>query len=230
MSADSTAVSIRNHINRTASSATFRFLRFLIRIIGFRYFKLRHEGAEHIRRSDPFILAPVHRSHLDAPLIGSLTHRKVRYLGKEELFKPRPLGWLMRAVGTFPVRRGDADLDAMRAASELLNGGSAMLVFPEGTRQASDDIGEIFDGTAWLAARTRVDVVPIGVAGTSQALPSGAKFPKRTRVAIAVGEPLAPPARADGAKPKRADLQAWSASLREAMARQQARARELADA
>lgn len=217
-------------LNRTTSAATFRTLRFLLRTVGFRYFKLRHEGAEHIRRDGPFILAPVHRSHLDAPLIGSLTHRQVRYLGKEELFAPRPLGWLMRAVGTFPVRRGDADLDAMRAASALLNDGSAMLVFPEGTRQQGDDIGEIFDGTAWLAARTGVEVVPIGVAGTSQALPSGAKFPKRTQVAIAIGEPLAPPVAADGGKPKRADLRAWSISLRDAMARQQARARELADA
>ena len=89
-----------------------------------------------------------------------------------------------------PVRRGEADLDAMRAALQLLRDGEAMLVFPEGTRQPSDDIGPIFDGTAWLAAKSGAPVLPVGVAGTREAMPSGAKFPKRTQVAIVVGEPL----------------------------------------
>ncbi len=175
------------------------------------------------------IYAPVHRSHLDGPLIGSLTHRRVRYLGKEELFHPRPLGWFMRSVGTFPVRRGEADLDALRAALGLLQAGEAMLVFPEGTRQPSDEIGEIFDGTAWLAAKSGAPVLPIGIAGTRESMPSGAKFPKRTQVAIVVGESLEPPTGADGARARRADMTAWTATLRTAIDDCQQRARALAD-
>ena len=79
----------------------------------------------------------------------------------------------MRSLGSFPVRRGEADLDAMRVAKEMLEGGECMLVFPEGSRQEGDAIGEIYDGTAWLASMAKVPVVPVGIAGTEVAMPTG---------------------------------------------------------
>ncbi|WP_420445035.1 lysophospholipid acyltransferase family protein [Candidatus Poriferisodalis sp.] len=212
-----------------AGYRAWRATRGLIRIVLYRMFRVRATGQERLRANGPLIYAPVHRSHLDGPLVGSLTHHQVRYLGKEELFHPKPLGWFMRSIGTFPVRRGEADLDAMRAALQLLRDGAAMLVFPEGTRQPSDDIGPIFDGTAWLAAKSGAPVLPVGVAGTREAMPSGAKFPKRTQVAIVVGEPLAPPTGPDGGRARRADMTAWTATLRDALEDCQQRARALAN-
>lgn len=212
-----------------AGLLAWRAARGLIRILLFRIYRLRVTGQQSLRADGPLIYAPVHRSHLDGPLIGGLTHRRVRYLGKEELFRPKPLGWFMRSIGTFPVRRGEADLDAMRGALGLLNDGEAMLVFPEGTRQPSDDIGPVFDGTAWLAAKSGAPVLPVGIAGTREAMPSGAKFPKRTQVAIVVGEPLVPPAGPDGGRARRPDMTAWTATLREALEDCQQRARALAD-
>lgn len=212
-----------------AGLLAWRAARGLIRILLFRIFRLRATGFERLRADGPLIYAPVHRSHLDGPFIGGLTHHRVRYLGKEELFQPKPLGWFMRSIGTFPVRRGEADLDAMRAALGLLKGGEAMLVFPEGTRQPSDDIGPVFDGTAWLAAKSGAPVLPVGIAGTREAMPSGAKFPKRTQVAIVVGEPLAPPTGPDGGRARRPDMTAWTATLRDALEGCQQRARALAN-
>ncbi len=212
-----------------AGVLTWRAARGLIRTFVFRVYRLRATGQERLRANGPLIYAPVHRSHLDGPLVGSLTHRRVRYLGKEELFCPKPLGWVMRALGTFPVRRGAADLDAMRAALGLLNDGEAMLVFPEGTRQPSDDIGPVFDGTAWLAAKSQAPVLPVGIAGTREAMPSGAKFLKPSQIAIVVGEPLAPPAAAGGGRAKRTDLTAWTVTLRNALEACQRSARALAD-
>ena len=212
-----------------ASMLTWRAARGLIRMLLFRIYRLRATGQERLRANGPLIYAPVHRSHLDGPLVGSLTHHRVRYLGKEELFHPKPLGWFMRSIGTFPVRRGEVDLDAMRAALGLLNNGETMLVFPEGTRQPSDDIGPVFDGTAWLAAKSGAPVLPVGVAGTREAMPSGAKFPKRTQVAIVVGEPLAPPSGPDGGRARRQDLTAWTATLSDALDGCQQRARALAE-
>lgn len=212
-----------------AGMLAWRAARGLIRMLLFRIYRLRVTGQERLRANGPLIYAPVHRSHLDGPLVGSLTHHRVRYLGKEELFHPKPLGWFMHSIGTFPVRRGEADLDAMRAALGLLNDGEAMLVFPEGTRQPSDDIGPIFDGTAWLAAKSGAPVLPVGIAGTREAMPSGAKFPKRTQVAIVVGEPIAPPTGADGSRARRPDMTAWTATLRDALDDCQQQARALAD-
>lgn len=212
-----------------AGMLAWRAARGLIRILLFRIYRIRATGQERLRANGPLLYAPVHRSHLDGPLVGGLTQRRVRYLGKEELFRPKPLGWFMRSIGTFPVRRGEADLDAMRAALGLLQGGAAMLVFPEGTRQPSDDIGPVFDGTAWLAAKSGAPVLPLGIAGTREAMPSGAKFPKRTQVAIVVGEPLAPPTGPDGGRARRPDMTAWTATLRDALEGCQQRARALAD-
>ena len=208
----------------------FRAIRGSVRIFLFRWFRLRHQGRERLRVDGPLILAPVHRSNLDGPLIGSMTHRRVRYLGKESLFTPAAAGWIMRSVGSFPVRRGEADLDAMRVAKGMLEDGEAMLVFPEGTRQEGDEIGEIFDGTAWLASKSNAPVVPVGVAGTYEAMPTGTKFPKREQVAIVVGDVMDPPTGKDGGRAKRSDLKEWTAELRAALEDCQRRARALAEA
>ncbi len=207
----------------------FRMVRGSVRIFLFRWFRLRHEGRERLRVEGRVILAPVHRSNLDGPLIGSMTHRRVRYLGKESLFRPAPAGWIMRSLGSFPVRRGEADLDAMRVAKGMLDDGEAMLVFPEGTRQEGDEIAEVYDGTAWLSSKSNAPVVPVGVAGTYEAMPSGAKFPRREQVAVVVGEVIEPPKGADGGRAKRSDLKAWTVELRVALADCQQRARALAE-
>ena len=72
----------------------------------------------------------------------------------------------------------------------MLEQGASIIVFPEGTRQTGDIVGETYDGAAFLAARTGAKVIPVGIGGTEPALPPGSKFPKRTRVRIVVGEPM----------------------------------------
>ena len=159
---------------------------------------MRVEGHERLQVNGGVIIAPTHRSNLDGPLVGSSSHRRVRYLGKDSLFRPAAAGWAMRSLGSFPVRRGEADLDAMRVAKEMLEAGECMLVFPEGSRQEGDSIGEIYDGTAWLASKAGTPVVPVGIAGTEVAMPTGSKFPSRVPVTVVVGEVLDPPEAADG--------------------------------
>ncbi|HCB33874.1 MAG TPA: 1-acyl-sn-glycerol-3-phosphate acyltransferase [Acidimicrobiaceae bacterium] len=210
-----------------AGRAVYHVVRGFIRVVLFRWLRLRVDGRERLRVDGPVILSPVHRSHLDGPLVGALLDRPMRSLGKDSLFRPPPLGWFMRAVRVFPVRRGTADLDAMRLALRMLDDGEAMVVFPEGTRQEGDEVAEIFDGAAWLAARSGAPVVPVGLAGTAEALPSGAKFVRRTRVAVFVGERLDPPSGADGGPTRRADLRAWSDELRETLQQCQHEARRM---
>ena len=68
-----------------------------------------------------------------------------------------------------------------------------MLVFPEGTRHSGRQVGEIFGGAAFLSARTGVPILPVGIAGTEEAMPPKAKFLRRVPVSIVIGEPLLPP-------------------------------------
>lgn len=82
----------------------FRAVRGSVRVFLFRWFRLKVEGRERLRVEGAVIIAPAHRSNLDGPLIGSSSHRRVRYLGKDSLFRPAAAGWAMRALGSFPDR------------------------------------------------------------------------------------------------------------------------------
>lgn len=172
------------------SLAFYYTVRFLIRTLLWRWLRLQSQGAENIPATGPVIIAPVHRSNLDAPLFSGCTRRRLRALGKESLFVHPATAWICAALGSIPLRRGEADREAMRSARAMLDSGEMVLVFPEGTRQQGSRVTGVFDGTTYLASKTGAPIVPVGIAGTQDALPAGAKFPKRVRTAIVVGEPI----------------------------------------
>ena len=173
------------------------------------YFRVKTTGRKNIPKDGPTILAPVHRSNLDGLFMAPLMRRRMRALAKESLFKSRPLAWALASLGGFPVRRGAADRESIRIARNLLSEGNIVLVFPEGTRHEGSQIAELFDGTAYLAAKTGSIVVPVGISGTEEALPSGAKFPRPKKVQVVVGEAIRPPE----SKAKRSELAAWTNQL-----------------
>lgn len=175
------------------------------------------------------ILAPVHRSHLDSPMIATLSSRRIRALGKESLFTTPVVSYVCAALGAIPVRRGKADRDALKAALALLKAGETMIVFPEGGRQSGNEVGELFDGAAWLSARSGARVIPIGVAGTEAALPQGAKRIHRSTAAIVPGDPLDPPQGEDGRRANREQLQMFTQQLRVELQKVQDRAATLAE-
>ena len=184
-----------DHALSIASSRSGRFVRRIVwricSLFGRHYCKINGSGWENLNIPGPLIVAPVHRSILDAPLLVTLlTSKMLYYLAKESLFSPRPLGWFLASLGAIPISRGAGDREALKAAQTLLEKGESIVVFPEGTRQSGTRVGQVFDGAAFLAARTGAKIVPVGIAGTEQALPSGTKFPKRTNVCFVAGEPM----------------------------------------
>ena len=174
--------------------ALYRVLRALI--LGFSrvFWRLRIVGAENLPRSGPYVVAPVHRSNIDTPLIALITSRRLRFMGKDSLWKSSVTGRLFSALGGFPVHRGSADRDALRRCIEVIEGGEPLVLFPEGTRQSGPLVQDLFEGAAYVAARTGVPVVPVGIGGSEAAMPKGAKGLRPVRIAIVVGRPIAPPA------------------------------------
>ena len=151
-------------------------IRFLIRNVLWRWLRLQCRGSENIPATGPVIIACS-----DAPLVSGCTKRRLRALGKESLFV-HPVGaWICAALGSIPLRRGEADREAMRSARAILDLGAMLLVFPEGTRQSGNQVTGVFDGMSYLASKTGAPIVPVGIAGTETALAAGAKFPKRVR-------------------------------------------------
>ena len=209
--------------------AFYRVVRLVIRVIGRLYLRTKVVGAERLKSDGAFIIASVHRSNLDAPLVNSRCPRIVRSLAKREMF-PGGIGtWVSAMLGSFPVQRGAGDRRSLTAAIDLLKRGEPLLVFPEGTRQTGNQVGEIFGGAAFLAARTGVPVLPVGIAGTEEAMPPKAKSLKRVRVSIVVGEPLLIP---DGGnkRPSASERNEFTAHLRSAMQAAMDEAVELAAA
>lgn len=199
-----------------AGRTFYRMVWYLIRGVLYPYFKVRTRHGERLDAPGPLILAPVHRSNLDAPLIAVLGKRQATAIAKESLFKNPVFGWVVSALGAFPVDRGQADREALASAQRLLENGASMFVFPEGTRQEGELVGEVYDGAAFLSARTGAPVLPIGIAGTDKAMPPGAKVPRRRRVAIVVGEPMQPLVSESG-KVSMKQRRAFTADLKEAL-------------
>ena len=168
-------------------------------------FRLRVDGRENLP-DGPFILSAVHRSFIDTPIVGVITGKRLRFMGKESLWKSRPLGAFLTFFGGFPVERGGADRTALRAAEDVLALGEPLVMFPEGTRQegARLDRKQVLDGPAFVASRAGVPIVPVGIGGSARALPLGAKIPRPHRIVAVIGEPIMPPEKVEGRVPRRA--------------------------
>lgn len=195
-----------------AELAAYGFVRNVVVAFCRFWWRLEVRGAEHIPAEGAFILAPVHRSNADTFVIAALTRRRLRYMGKHTLWKYRVPGRIFTALGGFPVRRGSADREALRKCTEVLAGGEPLVVFPEGTRQSGPEVQTLQEGAAYLAARSSVPIVPVGIGGTEQALVKGSKRVRRVRVTVIAGPPLvAPPA--EGRVP-RSQVSALTAELK----------------
>lgn len=152
------------------------------------WFRLRVRGAGHIPATGPAIVAPNHKSFMDAFLIGLSTRRHVRYMAKVEIFRG-PLAWLLPRLGAFPVRRGEADAESLQTARAILAAGGLVVVFPEGTRiDEPDALGSPHHGAGRLALETGAPIVPTAIVGTHR-LWLG-PIPKPRRVRIAFHEPV----------------------------------------
>ena len=179
--------------------STFRTL---IVWVGTVLFRVRVEGRHNFPSHGACVIAPVHRSNLDTPILGFVTRRRMRFMGKDTLWRKGPLAWFLSALGGFPVVRGTADRDALRACQAVLERGEPLVMFPEGTRQSGPLVRELFDGPAFVAARAGAPIVPIGIGGSERVMRKGSKLIRPKKIVLVVGEPLVPPP-VEGRVPRR---------------------------
>jgi 1-acyl-sn-glycerol-3-phosphate acyltransferase len=150
-------------------------------------FRLRARGREHLPASG-FVLAANHNSNFDPwPLGVTLFPRRyLRFMGKSELFWT-PFKQFARACGAFPVRRGQADLEAMARATQLCLEGHVVVMFPEGTRRKKGlrkkHEARAHTGAARIALEAGVPLVPAGIVGTD-------RLAKLAQVRVAYGPPI----------------------------------------
>ena len=170
---------------------------------------LRVYGIERVPRNGGVVLAFNHFSWIDPPAFGAACPRTIHYMAKIEAHRVPGLGQLIRAFGTFSVRRGESDREAVRHMRQIVQTGDALGLFVEGTRQRSGVPGEVQPGAAMVAIQEGVPVVPAAIHG-SQAWSIGNWQP----VSIAWGEPMRSTACRAGGKGYREARRRSSGDLR----------------
>jgi 1-acyl-sn-glycerol-3-phosphate acyltransferase len=154
------------------------------------YTRARVVGKHNIPKSGPFLLAPIHRSNIDTPLAAAVTSRRMRFMGKDTIWKVKPIGWIISSLGAFPVTRGSADREALKRCIAVLESGEPLVLFPEGTRQSGPLVQPLFDGAAYVAVKAGVPIIPVGIGGSEGVMPKGSKMIYPRKCVLVVGEPI----------------------------------------
>ena len=123
--------------------------------------RIRTSGAQNVPRSGPVLFVANHQSLWDIPAIGASQPRVIRYMAKAELFHPRPWGAFIRFGGSFPVRRGEPDRDALRTVHDTLQRGGTVGVFIQGHRQ--EGVDEAKAGAGRMAVVEDAPVVHVAI-------------------------------------------------------------------
>lgn len=160
--------------------------------------RVRVVGKENVPRAGAFVLAPVHRSNIDTPLAAAITRRRLRFMGKDSMWKWRWFGWVLSSLGAFPVTRGTADREALRRCIAVLRAGEPLVLFPEGERKSGPIVHPLFDGAAYVAVKAGVPVVPVGIGGSERVQAKGSRFVRPARCVVVVGAPMTAPRDAEG--------------------------------
>ena len=195
--------------------------------------RVRVEGSEHVPSRGSAIVAFNHVSVLDGPVIAIETARRIRretrFLVAAEVFRKPVIGWILRCYEQIPIRRGEADVDALDEAIDTVKKGALAAIAPEGrvNDDAETDLQRIRGGVARMALPTGAPIIPVGVWGTHRRWSRAGIHlhrPFRPRVGVAFGAPILPA----GDVEDRSDIDSLTERLRERLVEQVARAKQLA--
>lgn len=167
---------------------TYTFVRAIVSLPTLLIYRVRAIGVENVPKAGPLVLAPNHFSQMDHFFVGLYLRRKIRFMAKSQMFGPPVLTYIYRHGGVFPVRRGHHDEEAFRTAFTILDQGGMLLVYAEGGRSRSGELGEPKPGIGRIGLESGVPVVPVAIYGSATVRRwKRFRFP---RVTVQFGEPI----------------------------------------
>jgi 1-acyl-sn-glycerol-3-phosphate acyltransferase len=173
---------------RRGAGWTYTFVRLIVSLPTLLLYRVRAIGVENVLRSGPLVLAPNHFSQMDHFFIGLYLRRKIRFMAKSQMFGPPVLTYVFKHGGVFPVRRGQHDEESFKTAFTILDQGGMLLVYAEGGRSRSYELGEPKPGIGRIALESGVPIVPVAIHGSAKVRRwKRFRFP---RVTVQFGEPL----------------------------------------
>ena len=170
----------------------YRFAQLVCQIAYAGLFQGRMFGMRHVPRDGGVLLVSNHQSFLDPMLITLGLPRECSYMARDSLFKTEAFGRLISAYNAFPVKRGTADIGAIKESLRRLKAGHLLTMFPEGTRTCDGQIGPMQTGPVMIARRADVPIVPATILGAFEAWPRSAKLPRLKPVIVSYAPPIPP--------------------------------------
>jgi 1-acyl-sn-glycerol-3-phosphate acyltransferase len=170
---------------------TYPLVRAIVTLPSLLIYRVRAIGLRNVPRSGPLILAPNHFSQMDHFFVGLFLRRQIRFMAKSQLFGPPVLTYIYKHGGVFPIRRGHQDGEALKTAFTILEQGGMLLIYAEGGRSRSGELGEPKRGVGRLALESGAPVVPVAIHG-SESVRRWKRF-RFPRVTVQFGEPVSFP-------------------------------------
>ena len=150
-------------------------------------------GRENIPRKDSFIMVSNHGSLLDPPFLGHAIGRNISFMAKAELFRIPFLGFIIKACGAYPVKRGIADKNTIKIACKKLSDDNCIGIFIDGTRQKNGRVNKPKQGAALLAFKNQKLLLPVAIVNSHRLIRFKFFIPLFSKIVIKVGEPVQPP-------------------------------------
>lgn len=186
----------------------YRFCRLLAHIGFVFYFRGRAFDYSRVPLTGGVILASNHQSFLDPVLAGVALERECDFMARDTLFTNPRFRYLIESLNAFPVKRGAADVGAIKETLRRLKSGRLIVVFPEATRTTDGSIAQMQPGIILIARKARVPIVPTLILGAFEAWPRTSPFPLPRRIVVAYDHPISPEELSQG------DEQMWIDEIR----------------
>ncbi|MFQ5807511.1 MAG: lysophospholipid acyltransferase family protein [Phycisphaerae bacterium] len=170
----------------------YRCCRAVAHALFFLLFRGRVFGVQNVPRTGGVLLVCNHQSFLD-PIFATLAlPRECHYMARDTLFRNRWFRRLIESLNAFPIKRGVADVGAIKETLRRLKQGALVTAFPEGTRTWDGSVGPMQPGTVLIARKAGVPLVPALLLGAYEVWPRQALLPRPAPVIVAYGQPLWP--------------------------------------
>lgn len=170
----------------------YRFCRILCQLTFLFFFFGRVHGRRNVPLRGGVLLVCNHQSFLDPVLATLALERECDYMARDTLFRRPFFRKLIESLNAFPVRRGTADLGAIKETLRRLKNGRLVTIFPEATRTTDGTIAPMQPGVILIARKTGAPLVPTLISGAFEAWPRHLPLPRPSPVVVAYGEPLTP--------------------------------------
>jgi 1-acyl-sn-glycerol-3-phosphate acyltransferase len=183
--------------NHNKTRFYYDFCRFLCWWFFILMFKVRIKNRGRVPGHGGVLLISNHQSFLDPVLAGMGLGRECHYMARDSLFRNKLFKRLIESLNAFPVKRGKADVGAIKESLRRLKRGKVVVMFPEGTRTKDGRIRSMLPGLAAVAQKARVPIVPTLIDGAYQAWPRTSNMPGTGNVLVEYGEAIYPEDYAD---------------------------------